>query len=159
MLKRIVLSVCAAVAAAVGAQAETYTWNAGTTGNWEDAANWTVKGGTPERAPSSQDDVILPAPTDAANSYVVTADAAINVKSLTVGTDDAADGCTATFESQTAEMHQVAGNVVVKKGGVLTHTTAAAKALYKLYLRCGNMTVDAYGAINVNNKGGTVISG
>ena len=56
MLKRIVLSVCAAVAAVVmlSAQAgETYTWKAGTNGNWEDAANWSVGGGEATAAPSA----------------------------------------------------------------------------------------------------------
>ena len=159
MLKRIVLSVCAAVAAAVVAQAETYTWNAGS-GTWSTPENW-----LPNGTPGVGDDVVLPAPTDAANSYVVTADAAINVKSLTVGTDSdtITNGCTATFESQTAEMHQVAENVVVKKGGVLTHTfipkTGLTAPYYKVNFSVGgDVLIDAYGKVDVNNKSGLGIS-
>ena len=165
-MKRVVLSVCAAVAAAVVAQAETYTWRVGTTGNWEDAANWTVKGGTPERAPSSQDDVILPAPTDAANNYVVTADAAINVGSLTVGSDTAGTDCLATFESKTNGTHRIGGDLVVKAGGKMSHTAlppnanTVAEECYKLNLEVGgDVTVTVYGQMNVTERGYSSMKG
>ena len=154
--------VCLALVAGVAytASAETYTWVGGT-GNWENPANWTVGGDTPERAPGSQDDVTLPAPDDATKNYVVTANEAIDVASLTVGSDTIEeDGCLATFESKTNGMHQIGGDLVVKAGGKMTHTAlptnanAPADERYKLNLEVGgNVTVMSNGTIDVTSCG------
>ena len=59
MLKRIVLSVCAAVAAAVVARAETYTWTGGS-GDWATLESWQVgeAQGPATRLPGLDDDVV-----------------------------------------------------------------------------------------------------
>ena len=149
-MKRIMLSVCAAVAAAVLARAETtYTWVGGN-GNWEDGTKWNSSQG--EGVPGAGDHAVLPAPSAAAGNYVVTANEAINVKSLTVG--GGSGGGTATFESKTVEMHHVANDLVVNANGVMTHTAGDDKTPYKLNLTVGgNVTIAANGAIEANAKG------
>ena len=164
MMKRIVLSVCAAVAAAVLARAETtYTWVGGN-GNWEDGTKWSSSQG--EGVPGAGDHAVLPAPSAAAGNYVVTANEAINVASLTVGSDTVGTDCLATFESKTNGTHQIgAGGLVVKAGGKMTHTVLPTTAktfaaeCYKLNLKVkGDVTIATNGTIDVTSRGffGTV---
>ena len=159
-MKRIVLSVCAALAAAVLAKAETYTWVGGG-GNWEDGAMWNSSQGEGGTVPGPGDHAVLPAPANMADNYVVTAKDVINVASLTVGSDTAEEGCLAAFESKTNGIHQIgAGGLVVKAGGKLTHTALPASAntpaneCYKLNLDVGgNVMVAADGTIDVTSRG------
>ena len=158
-MKRIVLSVCVAVAAAVVARAETYTWNAGTNGNWEDAANWSVGGGEATAAPSAEDDVFLPVSADATNDYTVTANGPIDVASLSVGSDGTTSGFKAIFTSKTNAMHHVAGELIVYAGGKMTHTAlpgtanAAKDECYKLNVTAQSITIKTGGMIDVSARG------
>ena len=157
-MKRIVLSVCAAVAAAVVAQADTATWKPDGDGNWsgdwKSAEHWSTGA-----EPTAADDVILPT-EGATASYTVTAGAKINAKSLTVGSG-AGNGFTATFESQTWDLHEVAGDLVVKGDGTMTHkantttsVTPAESTLFKLRFSVGGDATIAGGAVlDASGKG------
>ena len=158
-MKRIVLLVCAAVAAAVMVRADVYTWSGGSD-KWTTLANWKVAGAPATKLPGADDDVILPAPFEAANSYTVKASEAIAVRSFLIGSDDAASDCTATFESQTTAFHQIGGDLTVKAGGILTHTalassvTTLAAVNRKLNMSVGGAaTIEARGKINVKGCG------
>ena len=154
LFQRVAAVAYAAVFAVAMARAETYTWNAGS-GAWSTPENW-----LPNGTPGAGDAVVLPAPAQASDSYVVTADAAINVKSLTVGSDDAADGCTATFESQTLGTNVVSGNLTVLAGGVMTHTAFSTTAntvdeqdRALIFFVKGDATIDRNGSFNVRHRG------
>ena len=157
-MKRIVLSVCAAVAAAVSAWGGTATWQPDGDGNW--AGDWkSTEHWSTGAEPTSADDVVLPT-EGATASYTVTAGAKINAKSLTVGSG-AGNGFTATFESQTWDMHEIAGNLVVKGDGKMTHSantttsdTPAENTLFKLRFSVGsNATIEDGAVIEANGKG------
>ena len=156
----VALFVFTALFAAVSARAETYTWVGGN-GLWEDVAMWNSSQGEGGTVPGSGDHAVLPAPANMADNYVVTANEAINVASLTVGSDTAGTDCLATFESKTNGIHQIgAGGLVVKAGGKLTHTALPTSAntlaaeRYKLNFDVGgNVTVAADGTIDVSGRG------
>ena len=152
-LKRLIVA-SGAVLSMCAVHAETYTWTGGT-GDWETPANWTAGGVQAESAPGVNDDVVLPAPTDPANNYTVTANAAISVKSLTVGSSGAGADCLATFESNTLDEHSVSGNCFVYAGGSMTHRGGSTdKEVAKLDLSVGgDMTVGAGGVVDVIGKG------
>ena len=154
MLKRIVLSVCAAVAAAVVAQAETYTWIGGSAA-WTEGANWRSSGGETGTVPRKGDSVILPAPSEAANTYTVTATDPISVVDFTIGTAGAGEGCKATFEVQTLGTNVVSGNLVVNAGGVMTHKKYTGSTQdYALNVSVtGTVTVKSGGSITTLGKG------
>ena len=162
---RVVLCVFAAAFAAVMARADVYTWSGGSD-KWTTLANWKVAGAPATKLPGEEDDVILPAPSEAANSYTVKASEAIAVRSFLIGSDDAASDCTATFESQTTDFHQIAGDLIVKAGGVLTHTALAssvetlAAVNRKLNMSVGGAaTIEARGKINVKGCGFAIYKG
>ena len=162
---RVVLCVFAAAFAAGGARADVYTWSGGSA-SWTTLANWKVAGAPAEKLPGEEDDVILPAPSEAANSYTVKASEAIAVRSFLIGSDDAASDCTATFESQTTDFHQIGGDLIVKAGGVLTHTALASSVATlaavnrKLNMSVGGAaTIEARGKINVKGCGFAIYKG
>ena len=131
----------------------TRVWTGATSGDWHTPTNW-----DPEGVPTADDDIVLAAPEE--GSYTVTASQAIEVHSLTVGSDTAGTDCLATFESKTNSVHRIGGNLVVKSGGKLTHTALPASAktpadeCYKLNLQVGgSVTVAAEGTIDVTSRG------
>ena len=161
-MKRIVLSACAALAAAVLARADesANTWQANASGEWSgswtDPDHWS-KGA----APTSSDDAVLPVPAGATASYTVTASAAIEVRSLTVGSGTGG-GALAIFESHTASMHQIGGDLLVRGNGKMTHsanTTTKNPPLsdseyFGLRLAVGgNATIEPGAVLDVNEKG------
>ena len=147
-MKRIVLSVVAAVAAAVSAWGGTATWQPDGDGNW--SGDWTSTAHWSTGAePTSTDDVVIPAGVTA---FTVTAAKAIDVKSLTIGSADGSASANATFESKTSARHRVRGDVTVYAKGVLTHTAAPDAETYKLNMDIdGDMTLA--GSVDVSNKG------
>lgn len=80
---------------------------------------------------------------------------AVNVQVTGEGTIDAAsvfveNGATVTVDTPLA----VTGNLTVKDGGKLTHSTNTKDTNYRMTLTVGgNLTVDAGGKIDVSNKG------
>ena len=151
MMKRIVLSVCAAFAAAVvavSAWGGTATWQPDGDGNW--SGDWTSTAHWSTGAePTSTDDVVIPAGDTA---FTVTAAKAIDVKSLTIGSADGSASANATFESKTSARHRVRGDVIVYAKGVLTHTEAPNAETHKLNMDIdGGMTLA--GSVDVSNKG------
>ena len=157
MLKRIVLSVCAAVAAAVSAWGDIYTWTGGT-GAWDDETHWQVNGVTATQAPGEGDDVLLPAPEDATGNYTVTATGAISVHNFTIGAEDDSHLGTVTFVSDTVATHQIDGDLVVKDKGTMTHTAFSYDnkvwTRRKLNLSVtGKVSIEAGGLLDAKGKG------
>ena len=96
-MKRIVLSVCAAVAAAVVARAETYTWTGGTgTWNASSGASWTAPDQSTGVVPGANDAVIIPG---AATEYTVTVSEPFAVGSLVVGSSEDGSKVKVVFEN------------------------------------------------------------
>ena len=91
---RKIVAVASVLIAGTGAFADPNTWTADAGGSWSgdwfDPGHWSMRA-----VPTSADDAVLPAPSDATDSYVVTATNAISVGSLTVGSATANAGCTA----------------------------------------------------------------
>ena len=151
-MKRIVLSVCAAVAAAVVAQAETYTWTGGTgTWNANSGASWTATstGGT-GTVPGADDAVIIPA---AEAAYTVTVTEPFTVGSLEVGAN-------AKLCFSHREMNTVGGDVHVLAGGVITHTAlptnanTPAEEKYRVALSVGgDMTIEEGAIVDARSRG------
>ena len=157
-MKRIVLSVCAALAAVVVAWGRTATWQPDGDGNW--SGDWkSTEHWSTGAEPTAADDVVLPT-EGATASYTVTAGAKIRAKSLTVGSG-AGNGFTATFESQTWDLHEVAGDLVVKGDGTMTHkantttsVTPAENTLFKLrFSVSGNATIAGGAVLDASGKG------
>ena len=155
MMKRIVLSVCAAVAAVIVARAETYTWTGGS-GDWATLESWQVgeAQGSATRLPGLDDDVVIPS-GDA--DYTVYTTVSIAVKSLGIGAIDGTAAGKATFESRTLATNRVSGSLHVYKNGRMTHAAHEKKVntpKYKLNFEVGgDMTIDASGEVNVDTKG------
>ena len=154
-MKRIVLSVCAAVAAVIVARAETYTWTGGS-GDWATLESWQVgeAQGSATRLPGLDDDVVIPSgDTD----YTVYTTVSIAVKSLGIGAIDGTAAGKATFESHTLATNRVSGSLHVYKNGRMTHAAHEKKVntpKYKLNFEVGaDMTIDASGEVNVDTKG------
>ena len=156
---RKIIAVASVLLMGTGAFADSNTWKADAdgiwSGDWFDPGHWSMRA-----VPTSADDAVLPAPSDATDSYVVTATNAISVGSLTVGSATANAGCTATFESMTNAMHQIVGGLSVLAGGKMTHaalpTTANVQAdeCYKLNLSVGGaVTIAEDGQIDVTGRG------
>ena len=137
----------------------TRVWTGATSGDWHTPTNW-----DPEGVPTAADDIVLAAPE--VGSYAVTANVAIVVRTLTIGSDDAASGCSAKFVSGTMEMHQVLGALTVKAGGEMTHLPMrkpdtyekasiynGTADLYRLNLMVGSLTVETEGRIDVTSNG------
>ena len=131
----------------------TRAWTGATSGDWHTPTNW-----DPAGVPTADDDIVLAAPES--GSYTVTASQAIEVHSLTVGSDTAGTNCLATFESKTNGTHRIGGDLVVKAGGKLTHTALPTSAStpaaerYKLNLEVGgDVTVMSNGTIDVTSRG------
>ena len=119
MLKRIVLSVCAALAAAVVAQAGTYTWIGGST-TWATLASWSVNGDAAEKLPGEEDDVIIPAPESGALN--ITASTRFSVKSLRIGaTNETAQGTVKVTFDVGVTTNVVFGDMHLLRGATLTH--------------------------------------
>ena len=151
-MKRIVLSVCAAVAAAVVAQGETYTWKAGTSGDWETPGNWEPATGS---APGADDAVIIPG---AAADYTVTVNRPFTNASIVVGSDVA--NTKVTLNIKHCEGNVITGDFHVLPGGTITHTAlpnTATKPADECYKACfdvgGAFTLDAGAKIDVDSKG------
>ena len=148
-----VLALCGA------ASAESYVWVGTGTNDWKTLSCWQKEGGAAAtELPGASDDVSLPAPNE--GGCGVFADAAIDVHSLTIGSETASGG-TVTFESRTLETHRIgAGGLVVRAGGAMTHTplptsakTIAAEC-YKLNVSvAGDVTITADGKIDVTGCG------
>ena len=151
-MKRIVLSVCAAVAAAVMAQAETYTWTGGT-GTWDanSGAKWTNSTGGTGTVPGAKDDVIIPAP--ASGTVTVTYKGAITVNSLEIG---GTSGGTAVLSSETLEAFQVTGSCTILTNGKVTHKAGDTTEPYKVVLMVGgDLTITEGGKVDVSGCGGS----
>ena len=118
---RVVTFAFAAVfAAAASADESANTWQANASGEW--SGSWTdVDHWSKGAEPTSSDDVVLPVPAGATANYTVTANAAIEVRSLTVGSGSAG-GALAIFESHTASMHQIGGDLLVRGNGKMMHS-------------------------------------
>ena len=131
----------------------TRVWKGATSGDWHTPTNW-----DPEGVPTATNDIVLAAPKS--GSYTVTASQPIGVRSLTIGSDGAAEGCTVTFESQTLGTNVVNGNLTVLAGGVMTHkafstsadTIAQQDQALILFVK-GNATIAADGMLDVKKKG------
>ena len=148
-----VLALCGA------ASAESYVWVGTGTNDWKTLSCWQKEGGAAAtKLPGASDEVSLPAPNE--GGCGVFADAAIDVRSLTIGSETASGG-TVTFESRTLETHRIgAGGLVVRAGGAMTHTplpTSAktiAEERYKLNVSvAGDVTITADGKIDVTGCG------
>ena len=156
-MKRIVLSVCAAVAAAVVVQAETYTWVNGA-GTWKDGAHWQTPGGSTGTAPSESDEAIIPVPESGA--YAVTVDEPFRVGSLVIGGSEAETVGSVTVTISHRQENVVLGNCSVLRGATIDHakvsdyTYSPAKELYRVVLSVGgDMTVGTGGAVSVSECG------
>lgn len=156
---RMGLLVATAVAFCGAASAESYVWVGTGTNDWKTLSCWQTAGGAAAtELPGAGDEVSLPAPNE--GGCGVFADAAIDVHSLTIGSEPASGG-TVTFESRTLETHRIgAGGLVVRAGGAMTHTplpTSAktiAEERYKLNVFvAGDVTITADGKIDVTGCG------
>ena len=144
----------APVKLAAAASGGTRVWTGATSGDWHTPTNW-----DPEGVPTADDDIVLAAPGE--GSYTVTASQPISVRSLTIGSAGAAEGCTVTFESQTAGIHQIKNDLLMQAGGKMTHAanttvsdTPAESDLVKLCLSIGgNATVESGAVLDVSERG------
>ena len=126
----------------------TRVWTGVTSSDWHTPTNW-----DPAGVPTATDDIVLAAPES--GSYTVTASQPIGVRSLTIGSDGAAEGCTVTFESQTLGTNVVNGNLTVLAGGVMTHKKYTGSTQdYALNISvAGYATVKSGGLITTLGKG------
>ena len=143
-MKKLVVAGCAALALCA-ANAETYTWNAGTTGNWEDPANWSPSTGYPVAG----DSATITAAEGAA--FTVTVNDPLDLESLTVS----GSGETfATVKFQTGLATNKLGTLAVNAGGKLTHASGGSVETQKLILQVtGNATVAEAGYIDAKGCG------
>ena len=163
-MKRIVLSVCAALAAAVSAWAETYTWTGGTgTWNASSGASWTASSGqSTGTVPGANDAVIIPG---AATEYTVTVSEPFAVASLVVGSSEDGTKVKVVFENGVST-NVVSGSVHLLRGATLKHTSKYAvsgsgtawEKTYTVQRRLllsvgGDMTIDDGAAIDATGCG------
>lgn len=135
--------------------ADTYTWTAGGSGDYETLSNWTLlsTGQAPSALPGSGDKVVLP---NAAASYGVTNRTTFTIGELVMGGGSDAGHPTFEFANGTTT-NEVLGDVTIKSGAVLTHfPNGAVPCTYRLALKVGgDMTVESGGLVDVNGKGYT----
>lgn len=131
--------------------ADTYTWTAGASGDFETLSNWTLAstGAAPEVLPGTSDDVVLP---NADAAYTVTVNEVLNIGTLTVGGGTASAYPTLNFNTGTA-LNEVAGAVVVESGATLTHALNNSATVRKLSLKASTMTVNAGGKVSADCVG------
>ena len=143
-MKRVVLSVCAAVAAAVSAWGDSYVWVGDGDGKWETPGNWRIGEDTPESKPGENDDVTIPSGANPVTVYE-----AFTVQSLTVGSGE---GASVTVTFRHAGENHVKGNCLLEGAAFLTHE--ASGTAYAVNLKVdGNLTLAANAKINVDGKG------
>ena len=137
-------------------------WIAGS-GSWATAANWSTG-----EVPGENDDVFI-APVS--GTVTVTAGAAVNVRSLTIGGTDASaaltsaypvsmsgdfvlyNGATATLSSKNTP-NAIGGNVLMKSGSEMKHASNAKTFAYRLYMTVGgNMTIENGAKIALSGLG------
>ena len=137
-------------------------WIAGS-GSWATAANWSTG-----EVPGENDDVFI-APMS--GTVTVTANAAVNIRSLTLGGTDAKanltsaypvsmsgdftlwDGATATLSSKNTP-NAIGGNVLMKGGSEMKHASNAKTFAYRLYMTVGgNMTIESGAKIALSGLG------
>jgi len=153
-VRKLAFGVVAAVLSLV-AWAETYTWTAGVSGNWEDGANWTSSQSTTGTAPGAEDAAIVPG---AAANYTVTVNQRFSIARLVVGSQGTDTNVTLCIKHR--EENAVSGDVHVLSGAKITHTVLPTSAntpvaeCYRVALAVGgNVTVDAGGSIDVTGCG------
>ncbi|MBO5642744.1 MAG: hypothetical protein J6S51_01865, partial [Kiritimatiellae bacterium] len=138
-------------------------WIANGNGNWSNPANWSTG-----IVPSENDDVFIAPPS---GTVTVTADVAVNVKSLTLGGTDAVltfksthpvtisgdftllDDTTATLSSKNTP-NTIGGNVLMKSGSKMNHADNTETYAYRLYVVVGgNMTIEEGASIPLSGLG------
>ena len=140
--------------------APTHVWTGAASTDFKTDGNWADASGAETAAPGPDARVFIP--VGAPNQP--TAQKAISVGELRIGrlTNDTR---TATFTSETTAMHQIAGSLVVYKGGKMTHTallstdTKISQERYKLNLSVGEVTVMKDGRIDVTGRGFSATKG
>ena len=163
-MKRVVLSVCVAVAAAVVAQAETYTWTGGTgTWNASSGAKWTASDQSTGTVPGAGDAVVIPG---AATEYTVTVSEPFAVGSLVVGSSEDGFKVKVVFDNGVTT-NVVSGDAHLLRGATLTHaankyTSSGSGVAYEKTWKVtgrlslavdGDMTIDNGAYINVTGCG------
>ena len=137
-------------------------WIAGS-GSWATAANWSTG-----EVPGENDDVFI---APASGTVTVTASAAVNIRSLTLGGTDAkvnltsahpvnmsgdlvlGDGVVATLSSKNTP-NAIGGNVLMKSGSEMKHASNAKTFAYRLYMTVdGNMTIESGAKIELTGLG------
>lgn len=141
--------------------ADTFTWTGAVDGDFEDSTKWILSSTSTSPAegvyPGEGDTVVIPS-YDAV--YTVTVNHDLNVASLTVGSEEGAT-VTVCFANGIG-VNNVAGDVVVFKNGVLSHSrnpvtvTSVNNVKYKLNLKVGGK-MEVYGTVSADlcgfNKG------
>ena len=102
------------------AAADTFTWKACASGDFEDDANWTTLSGNPGHPQLAGDIVVLPK-FMSDSSYTVTVRKPFTIGALTVGdTSGVAGACTVTLVFKTTDrVNKVRGDVLDKSGGAI----------------------------------------
>src|SRR3989344_7268127 len=137
------------------ALAATVTWDGGSSGSWNTAANWSN-----DIVPTSSDDVTI-------DNTAVTTSSNISFSSLTIGsgtyttsltlTNNITSGGSITINNagtltQNNKVQQVlTGTLTINSGGTLTHTANTTTNLYNVNFSTATITID--GTINTNSKG------
>ena len=137
------------------AEPDTFTWAGNVSGNFEDDAKWTLASGGTGHPEIAGDIVILPK-FMSDDSYTVTVNAPFGIGALTVGdVGGVAGNCKVTMVFRTGEAaSRVAGNLVVKPSGTITHYGPADTQKDSLVLQVGgDCTVEADGFIHADGKG------
>lgn len=162
-MRNILKAVIVAAVSSHSVLADTYTWSAAASGDFETLSNWTLTstGEAPAQLPGSSDDVVIP---DLDAAYTVTVNSTLDIGSLAVGGAGGSAVATVCFNNGLAT-NEVAGAVIVGANGELTHTqlpssanatieTLSSNVPYKLNLRAGgDVTVASGGKISADGRG------
>ena len=139
----------------------TSTWVGGTTGNWQDSANW-----SDAAVPDATKDVLISSST----AITITATGTLNFESLVVGSGSATStliltgdigtgtnitiGDNGTLTQNNTSTQTISGDLIIQSGGLLNHgDNSTTQANIINISATGNINIQSGGSVNVNGLG------